>query len=275
MLASKCPEGFTIRPGEWIADIKIDGHRIIAEILEGAETLLDDEPKTVRAWSRDGLPRLLPSHVRAGLLRLPVGVYDGELAAPGERSFGTTKLTSQGALVYYVFDVLHLTLGGASHNVMSQSYATRRSYLTVIFDRCGSDAVQLVESAPVQTMDDVKRLFNQVKARDGEGLILKRVTTPYQPGKRSKDWIKIKKCESAVLTVTDYLPGKEGPCARVELVDESGIRTSVKTKNRKERERLASRDMRGEKLVIDYTEFTPGDGNYREPRWNRWFEVQS
>ena len=64
------------------------------------------------------------------------------------------------------------------------------------------------ETYLVRHMDEVDKLFSEVREKGGEGLILKRVTGLYE-WKRSKNWVKLKSSYSTTLEVVDtYLGGK-------------------------------------------------------------------
>lgn len=254
MLASPLPKSFD--PRGWYAEEKFDGHRLIVCVND----------TQVKAWSRNGLERLLPRHVLADLQTLPNGTYDGELVTPGGRSYGVTDKTKAGTLIFVAFDILEVSGTPATH----LTYAERRMLLVTALSG-EHDAIVLADRFPLETMDDVKRIVSEVWKRDGEGLILKNPRGTYQPGKRSKDFIKIKSLKSAVLTVIGFQSGKMGPHATVVLEDEDGFMTTVKTLNTQELIKL-NRDPKaamGRKLRIEYQERTP-DGSYRHPRWDRW-----
>jgi len=275
MLASPMPEVFNPRPGDWVVETKYDGHRLLVHISR-----LKDETPVIQAWSRNGLTRELPKHLMETLALLPNGVYDGELMVPGKRSYGVTELANGGELVYTVFDILSL-LG---RDVAPEPYDQRRKYLEEIFHHKNlkdETAVVLAPSWPVDSMAQIRTMCQMVWDADGEGLIIKRRKAPYVPGKRSKDFIKLKDLRSAVLTIVGFQAGKgtivdRGDYATVVLRDEAGIETSVKTLNDYELacfERQAKGGKKhpaiGRKLRIEYHEKTP-DGNYRHPRWDRW-----
>jgi len=279
MLASPMPANFVIRPGEWSAEEKADGHRVI--IYRGS---LGD----VYVWSRYGLLRALPSYLNEALADLPPGTYDGELLSPNNKSYGVTVLGAQ--LYIVIFDVLTLL----DVEVMSNTYAQRRKFLEETFKAdhimALEDRVRLGWSKPVNSMQDIVTLTAEVYGRGGEGLILKKNLGTYRPGKRGQEFIKIKKLLSAVLTVIGFEPGKgevidRGPYAVTLLRDAEGNETKVKTLNDKELRKLEEASAKhgiglglldsgfhpavGRKLRIEYQERT-SDGSYRHPRWDRW-----
>jgi len=265
MLASPLPVGF-VPTGGWFAEEKFDGHRLLVEVSSERTSLLHD--KTVRAWSRDGLDRILPTHVLDAASLLPDGLYDGELFVPGKRSYGVTALANAGALRFVMFDVLRV-LG---QDCTAMPYVQRREAMDLAVRHTqGVPGVVLSESFPVASIEDVTRLAESVWSRDGEGLILKLATSTYAPGKRSKAWVKVKSVRSATLTVTGFFRGKLGECSVTALRDEDGNETTVKTKDTKTRELIAANpsEFLGRRLLIEYQERTP-DRGYRHGMWDRW-----
>lgn len=246
--------------GSWTAEEKYDGHRLIVE-----------HAKNVSAWSRYGRSRILPPHVHAAIAQLPKGVYDGELISITKpRSYGVTDLGEIASLRYVTFDVLEL-LGRDSTQT---TQAERRELLKTIFNNALPvivDGVWFAWSESISSPKDVATLAHEVWSRGGEGLILKNTVGLYHPGKRSREWLKIKQLRSSVLTLIGFIPGKLGRYAVVLLEDAEGRHTTVKTRNDRERARLAQDppSFIGRKLRIEYQERTP-DGSYRHPRWDRF-----
>lgn len=273
MLASPFREDVVLDTEAWCAEEKYDGHRLVLAVSDERQDLFSD--RLVIGWSRDGLVRNLPRHITDIAYQLPNGLYDGELIVPGTRSYGVTDLMNRDKLCYTVFDVLEL-LGQDTTDIC---YDERRMLLGTVFQSLQSSVIQLAESTVVTSQDHLVQLRDAVWGRGGEGLILKRRGSLYYPGKRSKDFVKIKDLKSAVLTVFGFRKGRLGPFATVLLRDDEGNETSVKTKNDAEREMFALADRGierlhpalGRRLRIEYQERTP-DGNYRHPRWDRWEE---
>jgi bifunctional non-homologous end joining protein LigD len=265
---------------DWVMEEKLDGHRLIVEVEPGPGSLLSDSRK-VTAWSRNAKVRALPSHLEEQLGRLPAGVFDGELLVPGHRSYGVTELVNSDRLVFVAFDVLRVM----RTEVLEEPLTTRRLILRSIFEHFAIQScphLRLVEQRPCVNASTVEAWRDEVWARDGEGLILKRTASRYVPGKRSKDWAKVKQLRSATLTVTGWLPSRgklndRGKYAIAIIVDDQGHETTVKAKDdatiailETEARRLGGRaPFLGRRLRIEYQERTP-DGLYRHPRWDRW-----
>lgn len=279
MLASPMPKDGIRNPSEWVAEEKYDGHRLIVDVAENVPTI---GSTLISAFSRDGNPRALPRHIRNALSRMPAGIYDGELIVPGFRSYGVTEKLNESKLVLVLFDVLHIDghsvtsipctcsehFGFASRN---WNYDERRYQLADILKLYGNESLQMATAYVIRCQEDINLYCRVVWDRDGEGLILKKKSGLYAPGKRSRDWVKIKACASAVLTVTGFEAGKLGPQSKVRLRDDEGNETTVKTKNdaMRERFRLNPASQIGRRLRIEFQERTP-DGSYRHPRFDRF-----
>ena len=68
--------------------------------------------------------------------------------------------------------------------------------------------LNFAETFLVRSMGEVDKLFEAVREKGGEGLILKRISGKYQ-WKRSRNWLKLKSSYSTTLEVVDtYLGGK-------------------------------------------------------------------
>jgi len=259
MLAHPMTADFSPAESGWVAEEKYDGHRLCV-VVNG---------KSVKAWSRNAIARALPPHLVEALGALPDGTFDGELIALGkQKSYGVTELTNADKLCFVVFDILEVM----GRNTMSHSYGDRRLLLEETFRTMRhNDSLLLSWMTPVRKMADVHRLAQEVWARGGEGLIVKRLEDTYTPSKRSRGWLKVKQCGHATLKIIGYVPGKLGPYATVLLEDKDGNTTKVKTLNDKERAALAKNPVLfiGEQLCIEFQERTP-DGSYRHPRWDHW-----
>jgi ATP-dependent DNA ligase len=257
MLAHKLKDREII-PGEHIAQEKFDGHRCI----------IYKHDSVVIAWSRDEIEKPLPPQILEAMLMMPNGIYDGELLAPGKRSYGVTDLRHTDLLIYMIFDVVELMKTPTTH----LPWVERQRLLDEIFSGPRPHGVYCAPYYEIESQEHLIAICQKIWDRDGEGLIIKRKSSTYQVGRRSKDWLKLKKKETALLECIGYLAGREGPYARVLLRDREGNITKAKTKNGKERARLEANPTHfiGKWLWIEFQERTP-DGGYRGPViWDRW-----
>lgn len=283
MLASPFPEGqtlenfiATVSDGQWAVEEKYDGERKIVGVFADG---------TVKSWSRPGSKKgggkkdpiefELPAHIKAVFAKFPWGSYDGEIYIPGGISSHVRKGTEAGNERFVVFDVV--TLLGQS--TIAHSYDVRRSLLAEIFERdfAKQTNVTLAESVK-PSLKFVKAIFAR-KPKPGEGVILKRRAATYQPGVRSRDFIKVKSgsgapAGSCLMVITGYKKGELGPRSVILLRNPlDGSTTKVASMSGT---MALVKDIHdnGDKYIgrecrIEY-QFRTDAGSYRHPRWDRW-----
>ena len=188
-------------------EIKWDGVRAIAY----------SEPGTIRFESRNrnditaSYPELRPlnralSHHRA--------VLDGEIVAfdeDGRPSFGRLQqrmhVGSESAarrrakdtpVVYVVFDLLWLD----GHPLMHLPYAERRARLAEL----GLQGAAW--QSPDHVTGDGAAVLDASRASGLEGVVAKRLDSPYEPGRRSPCWIKVKNVLREDVVVGGWLSGE-------------------------------------------------------------------
>ncbi len=168
---------------DWLSEVKFDGYRILA-FVEGG---------TVRLMTRNGLdwtrrlPRLAGSVASLGLRD---ALLDGEMVAlddEGRSDFSRLQAAlsdgKDGALFYYVFDLLHLD----GWDLRPCRLLDRKETLRTLSDWRGG--VRYSDHMTGQAA----ALHQQACARKLEGIICKQADAPYRAG-RSRAWVKVK-CE--------------------------------------------------------------------------------
>jgi bifunctional non-homologous end joining protein LigD len=199
------PERFA----DFAVEAKFDGQRGLAVVDRGSVTLL----------SRNGanVTRTFPeiaSGLSALVSHLPV-VLDGEIVAldgTGVPSFGrlqrrwpqnrrpSAELLRQVPVRFYVFDVLHLD----GSDITRRSYAERRASLIEIAENARSRTIEF----PCNWTDVDPGVVLATAADLGlEGIVCKRLDSPYTPGKRSPDWIKTPHRLRSEFVIGGWLPG--------------------------------------------------------------------
>jgi ATP-dependent DNA ligase len=96
-----------------------------------------------------------------------------------------------------VFDILYL----GHESLMDRPLLERKSILKAELQE--SDVVTIIDYLP----EDGEAYFKAALGMGLEGIMAKRLASPYQPGVRSRDWIKIKKQVTFDLVVGGYIPG--------------------------------------------------------------------
>ena len=199
--------GETLRSDpEWLYEPKLDGYRIIAFVRNGE----------VRLTSRRGLDLTASFPEIVANLGVPAAdslILDGEVVAldeAGRPSFNALQNRvqlkapqeiasgrQQAPAVFFCFDILHF----AGSNLRAAPYVDRRRYLS----QCvlPGPGVQLVHSS-----QEAEKLYEASIDSGFEGVVAKRRTSPYQPGRRSAAWRKFKAVATAELVVGGYTKGK-------------------------------------------------------------------
>jgi bifunctional non-homologous end joining protein LigD len=178
MLATLVDKPFD-EPG-WAFEIKWDGYRAIA-ICNG---------KSVELISRNNKSfneKFYPVHAAVKALGLKA-VIDGEVTVLNDKGishFGSLqnwRSEADGALIYYVFDLLWLD----GHNLMGLPLTERREILRAIIPADG--IVRISENFETSATE-----FLEAAGKMGmEGIIAKKTDSEYHPGDRTRDWLKIK-----------------------------------------------------------------------------------
>jgi bifunctional non-homologous end joining protein LigD len=172
-LAEKLPTG-----RGWLYEAKWDGYRTVAYVVNGDPALRTrkDQDYTERFSAiASQLPRAL---------RTTDCVLDGEVCAIDEQGRTSFSAMQRGGypLVYYVFDLLELE----GEPLIDLPFVERRQRLEQIFDR-RNRVVQLSEA-----FDDGRALERAAIQQGLEGVMAKRAQSRYEPGRRSRDWLKVK-----------------------------------------------------------------------------------
>jgi bifunctional non-homologous end joining protein LigD len=191
---------------QWLYEPKVDGYRVIAFLQDGE----------VRLQSRRGidLTTAFPEIV-ADLKAQAVEsmIVDGEIVAldaSGRPSFNALQnrrelktpnelaaAQREAPVILLCFDLLHF----AGINLRGAPYIDRRRYLSQCL--LTSPHLQLVH-----TSDDAEKLYAASLDAGFEGIVAKRKDSPYQPGKRSGAWLKLKATQTAEFVVGGYTKGK-------------------------------------------------------------------
>lgn len=160
--------------------------------------------------------------VLAELLGEHKAVLDGEVVAldeTGRARFDLLQLRmhvqrpqqtllTQVPVLYVVFDVLHLD----GESLMEEPYANRRELLARLDLDNRSGRVRVPAH---QTTVDGQRMLEVARTHHLEGVVAKRLSSRYEPGRRSRNWIK-----TALLNSQEVIIGgwRAGEGRRVDTV---------------------------------------------------------
>jgi bifunctional non-homologous end joining protein LigD len=189
-LAEEVPRGVG-----WTFEVKWDGYRAIARLAGGDVTLTSRKGNDLTTRF-SGVARELSKAVKT-----PDCVLDGEVCAldeSGRSSFSAMQQGEPGTpIVYYAFDVLEID----GEPVADLPLVERRKRLEGLLDR-RNRTVRLSE-----TFDDGKALLEAAKQQHLEGIMAKRLDSRYLPGKRTRDWLKIKTHSEQEFVIAGYTKG--------------------------------------------------------------------
>lgn len=188
----------------WIFEPKIDGTRCIAHVGRGVELqnrrlrmITDRYPELGKDLARLATNCVLDGEIAVFVQGRP------DFAALEEREHQTSGLridylSRAMPASYIAFDILH-----ASHeSLMDRPLAERKSILKEELQE--GDLVSILDYMPERG----EAYYRAAVEMGLEGVLAKRLTSTYQPGIRSPDWIKIKKRLTADMVVGGYIPGK-------------------------------------------------------------------
>jgi len=165
---------------DWLFEVKWDGYRAVAEVRDG----------DVALYSRNLIPlnqKYVP--VVDALRKLKFeAVLDGEIVVVDERGhpdfqqLQDYQKSGSGHLLYYVFDLLYFQ----GHDLTGLPLLRRKELLKKILP--AAPKIRFSD----HVWQDGALFFNVVKGKGLEGIIAKHAQSAYQPGKRSRQWLKVK-----------------------------------------------------------------------------------
>jgi bifunctional non-homologous end joining protein LigD len=181
---------------DWVYEVKWDGYRAIVYVHGGDVALV----------SRNGndLTQRFASVAKAigKAVRTPNAVLDGEVCALDENGRATFSAMQQGLAgtryIFVAFDVLEVD----GEPVVDEELTERRRRLVQLIDK-RQKTVQVSE-----LFDDGEALYHAAEEQRFEGIVAKRARSPYQPGRRSRDWLKIKTHGNEEFVVGGYTKGE-------------------------------------------------------------------
>ena len=189
--ADKVPKG-----DDWIHEIKWDGYRIVATVSGG-------EPQLRTRKNQDYTKRfenVAKELVKA--LKTPDCVVDGEVCALDEEGRPSFSAMQQGKpetpIVYYVFDLLQAD----GEPLVELPIEERRARLQRLLDK-RNRTVRFSE-----TFDDGDALLRAATEQRLEGILSKRLGSRYLPGRRSREWLKIKPRGDQEFVIAGYTKGQ-------------------------------------------------------------------
>jgi len=188
--------------GESIAAALADiGTAAIEWKYDGARVQIHKEGDSIAIFSRrmENVTTSLPEIVLAARqITAKSAILDGEAVAIGKdgrpmafqeilkrfrRKYNIEKLAAQIPLRLFLFDLIYLDGKSVTHLPLSE----RRALLEKI-----ADHALLADQVLSDSVETAEEIYRKALSAGHEGLILKNPASVYAPGKRGKNWLKIK-----------------------------------------------------------------------------------
>ena len=194
-----------VPPGAgWRFEIKWDGFRALARV-RGARVQLASRNAISLDDRYPSLVRAIPRAVRSTDC-----VIDGEICALDETGSPSFSLLQRGGgiTVFMAFDLLELD----GRDLTGEPWSARRDQLAALIDE------EEGELRLSRAFEDGGALLAAAQERGLEGIVAKRVGSPYRSGRRSDDWRKIKLRRRATARIAGFTRGQGGRLSLGALV---------------------------------------------------------
>ena len=186
------------RDDDWLFEIKWDGYRVEAVVRDGAAKMFTRNGNDAEAY----FPKLL---TKATWIDAREAIVDGEVIAVGADGMPDFSLLQEATggsstrFVYQAFDLLFLD----GRSLLAVPLESRKQLLRSVL-RADDRRVRFAD----HVVGEGLAFHEAVKAQGLEGLIAKHRRSIYEPGKRSRSWLKVKVRPEQELVVGGYTPGE-------------------------------------------------------------------
>ena len=198
----------------WAFEVKWDGVRALA-FADAAEVRVSQGRGT------DATARYPELAAPPPALRGHRAVLDGEVVAFDDSARPSFQLlqrrmglanqatirarAAEVPVAYVAFDLLWLD----GRSLLDETYEERRRLLTGL----GFDDVHW--QAPRHHVGEGEALWQVVRERSLEGIVAKRLDSSYRPGRRSREWVKVRNRLGQELVIGGWMPGEGARGGRV------------------------------------------------------------
>ncbi len=192
---------------QWAFEMKWDGVRALVAVEGGRITISSRNDRDVTV----SYPELRALGEQLGSTQ---ALLDGEIVSfddDGRPSFGrlqrrmhvasaaqARRLADSAPVAYLIFDLLHLD----GRSLLDLPYPQRREFLEDL------DLNGICWQTPPAFEGDGAGAVDASRQQGLEGVVAKRLTSRYRPGRRSPDWVKVKNIRTQEVIVGGWSPGK-------------------------------------------------------------------
>ena len=115
-----------------------------------------------------------------------------------KRKHGIAEAASEYPLQVFLFDILYLN----GHDLIDHSQQQRRDALLNIVQHYVGLKIQIIPEVSIDSVHDLESYFLKNIDAGLEGIMVKKISSTYQPGKRNFNWIKLKRITQGQLEDT-------------------------------------------------------------------------
>jgi ATP-dependent DNA ligase len=186
-------------PKSMVAEVKYDGH--LAMLVSGriiARSGRDITNRFPEVSKIDG-PAVI-----VGELIVPdaqgLGDFSGGIQARNtDNELKIRFMAGNRPAMFIAFDILE----AAGEDITNLSLRQRRTILETFYRNANVTRHKLIEQEPAQTKQDILRLLERERAREGEGIMVKDLDASYV-AKRGRNWLKVKTWEEREFDVVRF-----------------------------------------------------------------------
>jgi len=155
--------------------------RIYSRRLENVTNALPEIVEEVKKTVREGV--ILDGEV--------IAVKDGKpmpfqhVLRRFRRKHGVSRMVEKIPLQFHAFDILYM-----DGEIIDKPLVERRKILESVISE--SERVKIAKQVITAEREEIERIFSEAINAGHEGVMLKNPNSPYVPGKRGKNWLKLK-----------------------------------------------------------------------------------
>ena len=213
-----------LSPYDWLVVEKLDGFRVGIYFRETRNYVITRGKKDISdkvPWVRDTVVKELIGTVLDAEALAPTKVlWDTKSALGSKPDRALAWQEEHGRVVFHCFDVPQINFSGSS----LMDLMDRRKLLRFAVGVVGavSEDLHITSEEPIER--NFERAYAEIVSAGGEGVVLKHRNGLYHPGKRTKDWIKIKRQTTVDVVLLSAIPvqGKGVVAERVGTPDAVG-----------------------------------------------------
>lgn len=213
---------------DYCSQIKLDGNRLLLHIGKDKNratsrrksdvTFLFSEKTDNIPFQRDFNLSDFAGTVLDGEAKMSVSVIDtGSVITSSELQSTSAVLNCSpelsqelqnkfGAIVYHIFDVLYWK----GNSVMNLTYRQRLELLDEIFVEINTRGCSNYFTKVPTVIENKKQFYLDMISQGQEGVMLKDLNSPYEQGKRTWSWLKVKRWSEYDGIITGWQYSKEG-----------------------------------------------------------------